>query len=66
METSLSTVTKYSDSVLAKKFLDDVPTVDKVYNLDCDPTAFKIILTWLRYLRFSELPLDTFILKVYF
>ena len=49
METSLSTVTKYSDSVLAKKFLDDVPTVEKVYNLDCDPTAFNIILTWLRY-----------------
>ena len=50
LETSLSTVTKYQDSVLAKMFLDvqDVPSIDKVYNIDCDPSAFKVILSWLR------------------
>ena len=52
-ETQLSTVTKYPDSELAKIFgardVDgDVDMVREVYNIDCDPDCFKIILQWLR------------------
>jgi len=59
METTLATVTKYPDSILAKMFMveqdqeEDVlmmPQGDNnnIYNIDCDPDTFRIILTWLR------------------
>ena len=56
-ETSLRTVTKYPDSVLAKIFDDndeeddDIKMTEEekgVCNIDCDPEVFKIILQWLR------------------
>ena len=44
METMLSTVTKYPDSALARMF----HTHKDVYNIDCDPDCFRVILQWLR------------------
>ena len=66
METTLATVTKYPDSVLAKMFVveqeeeEDVMMMphgdnNNIYNIDCDPDTFRIILTWLRYM-FAFLP----------
>ena len=47
METMLSTVTKYPDSALASMFLSH--NEGSVYNIDCNPEYFKVILEWLRY-----------------
>ena len=46
METTLSTVTKYPDSALARMFLSH--SEGGVYNIDCDPDCFRVILQWLR------------------
>ena len=58
-ETQLRTVTKFPDSELAKIFGGagagdndgDVDMVRDVYNIDCDPECFRVILQWLRYLH---------------
>ena len=47
METMLSTVTKYPDSALARMF--HTHSEGGVYNIDCNPEYFKVILEWLRY-----------------
>ena len=47
METTLSTVTKYPDSALARMFHNH--NDGGVYNIDCNPEYFKVILEWLRY-----------------
>ena len=49
METTLSTVTKYPDSALARMFHNHNEGV--VYNIDCNPEYFKVILEWLRYIK---------------
>ena len=46
METMLSTVTKYPDSALARMF--HTHNEGGVYNIDCDPDCFRVILQWLR------------------
>ena len=49
METMLSTVTKYPDSALARMFHNHSEGSVGVYNIDCNPEYFKLILEWLRY-----------------
>ena len=46
LETTLYTVTKYPDSALARMFLSH--SEGGVYNIDCDPDCFRVILQWLR------------------
>jgi len=55
-ETQLTTLTtKYPNSYLARMFKKDLmhnepePAQDQVYQLDCDPECFQVILSWLRY-----------------
>ena len=76
METSVATVTKYPDSNLAKMFMveqdleDDVMMVshgdnNNIYNIDCDPDSFGIILTWLRY-EYKFFRFESFQCPLYF
>ena len=46
LETTLYTVTKYPDSALARTF--HTHNEGGVYNIDCDPDCFRVILQWLR------------------
>ena len=51
-ETSLSTISKYPESLLAKMIADNTEKQnhgdDEAINIDCDQEYFSIILTWLR------------------
>jgi len=72
METSRGTLTRCPDSALAKRFavtdpeaMDTVSMLNDngdgiflVHNIDCDPSCFQMILSWLRFGVVPKLPED--------